>query len=268
MKRILIPTDFSHCAKVAVQTGMDWAARTGAAVILMHDIDIKSYKQLEEPEKENAIENAGILLKALEDEYPDIPVTRIISAEGLFESIPKVIEEYPIDLMVMGSHGASGKNEFFIGSNTQKIARLVHCPILVIKDPLEKLDFDNVVFASTFNESEESVFKKFLSVVQEFKPVVHLVAINTGSFFDAPVSLTIDAMENFKSLAAPLECKVHLYKDFTVESGIRHFANEIKADLIGLSNHQRKPLKRMLTGSTVEAIINHAHVPVLSIDYT
>lgn len=267
MKKILIPTDFSHCAKVAVQTGMQWAKRFDTEVVLLHDIDVKSFRNIEQAEKQNAIENATILLDAMAKEYPDVSVEKMIVEEGLFESIPKVIEAHSIDLMVMGSHGASGKNEFFIGSNTQKIARLVHCPILVIKDPLEKLDFDNVVFASEFNTSDEAVFKKFLSLVRDFKPVVHLVAINTSSFFDAPVSLTIDAMENFKSIAAPLECKVHLYKDFTVESGIRHFANEIKADLIGLSNHQRKPLKRMLTGSTVEAIINHAHVPVLSIDY-
>jgi nucleotide-binding universal stress UspA family protein len=267
MKRILIPTDFSLCSKVAVKTGMDWAAQSGAEVILLHDIDVQSHHEPNEDEIQNAIENAQLILDGMDKENENITIKKIISREGLFKSIPKILEEYTVDLMVMGSHGASGKNEFFIGSNTQKIARLVHCPILVIKEPLDKLDFDNVVFASTFNESEAAVFKKFLSLVKDFKPVIHLVAINTGSFFDAPVSLTIDAMESFKSIAAPLTCKVHMYKDFTVESGIRHFAKEIRADLIGISNHQRKPLKRMLTGSTVEAIINHAHVPVLSMDY-
>lgn len=267
MKRILIPTDFSHCSKVAVDTGMAWAGRSGAEVILLHDIDVNAFHDPNKAVKDNAIQNARVLMDAIEAKHENIQIRKIISEEGLFDCIPKILEDYPVELMVMGSHGASGKNEFFIGSNTQKVARLVHCPILVIKDPLEKLDFHNVVFASTFNEREIPVFKKFLSLIREFEPEVHLVAINTGSFFDAPVNLTIDAMENFKSLAAPLPCKVHMYKDFTVESGIRHFAKEIKADLIGISNHQRKPLKRMLTGSTVEAIINHAHVPVLSIDF-
>ncbi|MBK7409888.1 MAG: universal stress protein [Saprospirales bacterium] len=39
------------------------------------------------------------------------------------------------------------------------------------------------------------------------------------------------------------------------------------ADLIGISNHERHPLKRILVGSNVEALINHSKLPVLVIDY-
>ena len=43
-------------------------------------------------------------------------------------------EAYEVDLIVMGSHGASGLNEWLIGSNAQKIVRLAHCPVLTIKN--------------------------------------------------------------------------------------------------------------------------------------
>lgn len=64
-----------------------------------------------------------------------------------------------------------------------------------------------------------------------------------------------------------MEVKIHFYKDYTVEAGIRHMSESIEADLVSLSNHNRRPLKRIFSGSNVEALINHSQIPVLSIDF-
>ena len=58
-----------------------------------------------------------------------------------------------------------------------------------------------------------------------------------------------------------------MIQDLSVEHGIRVFAEELGADLIAISNHERHPVRRILRGSTVEALVNHAAIPVLSIDY-
>jgi Universal stress protein family len=39
-----------------------------------------------------------------------------------------------IDVIVMGSHGASGVKEFFIGSNAEKVVRRSSVPVFVLKD--------------------------------------------------------------------------------------------------------------------------------------
>ena len=77
----------------------------------------------------------------------------------------------------------------------------------------------------------------------------------------------MEAMKEFQKLAAPLHAEIHLYRDFTIDNGIRFFASEIGADLIVISNHHRHPLKRIFIGSNVEAVVNHAELPVLSMDY-
>jgi nucleotide-binding universal stress UspA family protein len=267
MTSILIPTDFSACAKNALATGFALAKITGAEVLMLHCISVDKDIEKDSPEVENAKANAETLLLSFQKENPEVKSSFKISEATFLEEMPKLVQEKNLDLIVMGSHGASGKNEFFIGSNTQKVARLLHRPILVVKEKIENLNFKKVVYASGFNADEKHAFQKFLKLVKIFEPEIHLVAINTSSIFDAPISVTIESMEQFKSLASPLECKIHLYRDFTIESGIRHFSKEIDADLIGISNYHRSPLKRMLVGSSVEALINHAHIPVLSIDF-
>jgi nucleotide-binding universal stress UspA family protein len=73
-------------------------------------------------------------------------------------------------------------------------------------------------------------------------------------------------MNDFKAMCGQLDCKVHFHRDWTVDAGIRHLSEGIGADLIAISNEQRHPLKRIFTGSNVEALVNHSDIPVLSID--
>ncbi|MFT7452175.1 MAG: nucleotide-binding universal stress UspA family protein, partial [Patescibacteria group bacterium] len=51
------------------------------------------------------------------------------------------------------------------------------------------------------------------------------------------------------------------------DAGIRHLSDELGADLIAISNEKRHPIKRIFSGSNVEALVNHAEIPILSIDF-
>jgi len=50
----------------------------------------------------------------------------------------------------MGSHGASGFHEMFVGSNAEKVARNSEIPVLVIKKEEENFNADKLTFASDF----------------------------------------------------------------------------------------------------------------------
>lgn len=257
MKNLLIPTDFSECAGEAIKTGFELAQRLQVKVHLFH---FRSENGGEAAAREK--------LEEIRRRFPEVESTVAAqSGANLRDAVRDYVEKNGIDLIVIGSHGISGKSEYFIGSHTQKVVRTVRCPILVVKKAPEALDFRKVVFASSFNENEKEAFLRFKEFVKHFIPEIHLVAIHTSTFFEAPYSVTKEALEDFRALSHPFKCKIHIFKDFTVDSGIRSFAEEIGADLIGISNHHRHPIRRMLTGSNVEALVNHAEVPVLSIDY-
>ena len=168
----------------------------------------------------------------------------------------------------MGSHGATGKNERFIGSNTQKIVRNVHTPVLVIKEPLKDYSFQEVVFASNFDEVEMEAYQWFLKFIRPFQPkTIHLLSINTTSWFSQPFALMKEAMQDFKDVTDFAACKIHFYKDASVDAGIRHFMKKINADLVAISNRRHRPMDRILNGSNVEMLVNHSDLPVLSVDF-
>lgn len=274
MKRILVPTDFSEFAHSAYEAARRFAERFDARVHLLHVLDLPAdWTALSETQKaaypveKKRVEEAEALLADWRADNRGVEVQVHYAGGKLKEAVLDFVTQREIELVIMGSHGKSGKSEFFIGSNTQKIVRTVHCPVLVVKEPMHSLNFDEVVFASSFNENERRPFLAFKNFVKHFLPRIHLVYIDTASLFDPPYIVNKEAMEDFKALCKPFDAEVHIFKDLTVDRGIRQMAQQLGASLIGISNHHRHPLRRMLVGSNVEALVNHASLPVLSIDY-
>jgi nucleotide-binding universal stress UspA family protein len=186
----------------------------------------------------------------------------------LLDGVEEKIKRSAIDMIVMGSHGASGKEEYFIGSNAQKMVRKMHVPILVIKNPLKDIEFKTAVFATSLLDSEKKCFLRFKELIAPFGvEKIHLVAIDLEGYFHQPTRVMTEALKNFKKLVSPYKGETHFFRDYSVEAGVRHLSMEIMPDIIGISNHERRPLKRMLQGSNVEMLANHVDLPLLCIDF-
>lgn len=276
MKNILVPTDFSACAAFATEAAFELAAIHQATIHLYNKVDIpekwinwSNEEKEANPEALHKVKNAIILLDSWKQKAIEkgISINTFYSGGNLLKNIQHYVAEKDIDFIVMGSHGAGGKNDYLIGSNTQKVVRLVHCPVLVIKNKPSESPIRKVVFASEFNQEEKKAFHYLLDLVRPLQPEIHLVQINTSSWFGQPYVLVKSVMEDFKQMCGDLKCFTHFYKDWSVDAGVRHFSEEIDADLIVLSNQLRHPIKRLFRGSNVEALVNHADLPVLSIDF-
>jgi nucleotide-binding universal stress UspA family protein len=274
MKNILIPTDFSACASYAVEAGIELAKRYESKVFLFHNaavpdhwVTLSAKERAEKPESNQIWVNAEVLLKDICDKNSEVPIETIISGGNLVKNIGNISKEKHIGLIVMGSQGAGKSDPNFFGSNTQMIVRQVQTPVLIIKSPLKDFFFEKVVFASGFDEADKQAFLKFKEFVKHFIPEIHLVSIQSLFKYGVPYIVQKEAMESFEDLCKPLVCHSHISKHTTIEKGIRSLADEIGAELIGISNHYRHPLRRLLTGSTVEALVNFSGIPVLTIDY-
>ena len=104
-------------------------------------------------------------------------------------------------------------------------------------------------------------------MVEADQPEIHLVMVNTPGWFSQPYALSKSAMDDFKELCYPLKCLYPLLQ--RPQRRCRHsplVPKILKADLVTISNFERHPIKRIFSGSSVEALVNHSDIPVLSID--
>ena len=273
---ILVPTDFSKFAEYAFNAACKIASFTEGHLHLYHSVNIPDdwedlpleYKIEDKPNKNLAIEARHKLIE-LHDRATDLGLRSTIHYTGgkFINNISEILEKVNIDLIVMGSHGVSGKEEWFLGSNSQKVIRKIRKNALIVKEPVGKFKLDRVAFVSSLNVEDQSAFKSFLEFINHFEPSeVHVLSIDTSAWFAQPTVVMRDALKDFEKIASDYNCKTHFYRDHSVQAGIRHFVEENSIDLVGISYRSRNPVKRIFLGSNVEMLVNHAHKPVLCIN--
>ncbi len=271
MKKILVPTDFSNHAYYALKVASQIAKKNGGEIILLHMLELPH-------QAGDAIGSGHILpeimlfknsaINRLEELMDDeclegLKVSEVIQFELAFEGILKVSEKNDIDLIVMGSHGASGFKEMFIGSNAEKVVRYSQAPVLIIKKDIVEFNVNKFVFASDFTDEIKKPFAKVVEFANKFGAELELAMINTPSTFK-PTHVAEEIMKNFVSNFTINKYTVNIYNDVSVENGILHFADHIDADLIGVSTHGRKGLSHFFNGSISEDLVNHALRPVVT----
>lgn len=273
---ILVPTDFSKFAEYAFNAACKIASYTEGHLHLYHCADLPDdwedlpiERKLEDKQNKNKALEVRHQLMALQDRATNIGLKSSIHFTGgkFLDNITEILEKVSIDLIVMGSHGVSGKEEWFLGSNSQKVIRKIRKNALIIKAPVETFKVNRVAFVSSLNLDDQEAFKTFLKFVTIFEPKeVHVLSIDTSSWFAQPPMVMLDALKDFKEIARTYKCKTHFYRDHSVQSGIRHFIEEHNINLVGISYRSRNPIKRIFLGSNVEMLVNHAEVPVLCIN--
>ena len=279
MKRLLVPTDFSIQAENALKVAAQIARKFDGEIFLLHMLELPM--QLTGTAASGSAVGSGgnqnlpealYFMKLARKRFQEmmslpflegIKVHETVQFHQAFEGIMEVSDEHNCDLIVMGSHGATGLKEMFIGSNTEKVVRNSHIPVLVIKNTHEVFDIQNIVFATDCEMETKHTFEQATEFAKSIGAKIHVVFVNTANSFkntkDAQGCLT-DFVQgvNFQDYT------LNIYNDVTVEKGILNFARSINAGLIAISTHGRKGLSHFFNGSISEDLVNHANQPVIT----
>jgi nucleotide-binding universal stress UspA family protein len=142
-QKILVPTDGSRYALRAAEYAADLARRYHAEVTLLLASDLQSIRASPAPERvkaemEQAVREANA--EALAQTAAPFTATGVKVASKEVEGAPvyvigREVEEGGYDLVVMGSRGLGLPDDerTFLGSVTERVLRLVSCPVLTVK---------------------------------------------------------------------------------------------------------------------------------------
>ncbi|MCF6349873.1 MAG: universal stress protein [Flavobacteriaceae bacterium] len=272
MKRILVPVDFSEEARCAAKVAAKIAKKTKSDIYLLHMLDLPEGIIDMTSVKDNSSQASIFFMKKVHERFDELIASpffkgiKVIETVHFHKTFDGVIEEskkQDIDLIVMGSSGASGLKEIIVGSNTEKIVRHSNIPVLVIKKETDNFDIKNIVFASDYSVESKKKFQDVIDFVTIFKAKIHFLYINTAYRFDTTENIRkkIDKFINDFKLD---EFDITIYNDTSVERGILNYSRSINADLIALNTHGRSGLSQLFNGSIGQELANHAIKPVLT----
>lgn len=275
MKTILIPVDFSDTSKKALKVAIKVAKRIQAKIVLTHMVGIED--SLAKPP--NNFEEAlfyskliGIKFETFIEELntDDVIIEPTLQKHLDFNSVAEMATDLEASLIIMGSHGSQGIEEFFVGTNTEKVVRTSKVPVLVIKDNELKFAPERILYASDFNSNTITAYHRIIEVATMLEARIEYVYINTpGSTFKSTYEIDDILLNFFKEVkhTDPIEAikSVQRFSDYSVEQGIMHYADLTATDIIAIPTHGRKGIAHFINGSISEDIANRSTIPVLTV---
>jgi nucleotide-binding universal stress UspA family protein len=146
LKTILLPTDGSECSSKALTYALSFAQQYGARVVALHVIE----RRWEEQTRRASGELRPDVLRAAQERHEEevrqhleevrnagtkvgvVVETRVMTGTPV-EEIVRLAREFPVDLIIMGTHGRTGISHVFLGSVAERVVRQAPCPVLTVR---------------------------------------------------------------------------------------------------------------------------------------
>ena len=271
MKKILVPCDFSDSAVQAFIFALQIVQQSKGEIILLHVIELPVLHMtmlgptlyFEENYLKDIKVSAEKNFKELKAKWTNdgIKVRSLIAQGPTTKTITRIAEENKVDLIVMGTKGATGFEEFLVGSNTEKVVRFSPLPVLAVRKSHELSHIKNIVFPTTLDPNQNKLLTHIKALQNFFSARLHLLLVNTPH----NMKRTIDEKDMMEGYAKDFDLQnytINTRNDFYESDAIMNFTVKIKADMIAMGTHSRKGLAHLFSGSVAEEVVNHMDCPI------
>lgn len=267
MKKILVPCDFSTPAIEAFKFAINMASKSGGSIMVVKVIDLPSMEtslgmpsyafdvNLLKDLREDSERRYQKMVKKFGKGYAKINFS--VTHGRVSPMLHSFIQEHKCDLVVMGTHGASGWGEFFVGSNTEKAVRYSKVPVFAIRKALPVKSIKHIVFPTILDLNEPHFIKQLKALQGFFGAKLHILFLNTPFNF-----IRDHEMKDYANHYQFTNFTLNIRHDRYEPDGIITFAKEIKADMLAMATHGRKGLSHFISGSITEDVVNHAECPI------
>jgi nucleotide-binding universal stress UspA family protein len=282
MKTLLISTDFSDIATHAAEYGYNLAKQIKADVILCNAVIVpaeipqagvvvwpmeeynvlmeESYKELISLKKH--LENT-----ASKDSFR--PLTKIINETGILKDVVNVIvADHKVDMLIMGTHGASGFSHFLLGDHSRKMIDGTIKPLLVIPPTAKTTQIKKIAFATDFKQPEEDL--RAIYNLIPFARLLNAEILLTHVFNEK--QHTPQFQEWLKHFLNDISNKAnypHIYyrmiKNSNTENGLDWLCEFGHLDMLAMVHRKHNFFDNFLKGSHTKKMADQITVPLMVI---
>jgi len=263
MKKVLFPTDFSENAEVAWPFAVSIAQKSQGSIVVFNSYDLPYSDRslstsLLDVMKENAKSNMEAFSEKVKDE--NITYETKVMLGNPIRLIKERTKKDNIDLIVMGTKGASGIEELLIGSNAASVIQGVNVPVLIIPPKSTVRDIKTIVLASDLNLHEKAQplerLKAFADLHQAKVEILHIQGENN------PKAGSRDFVDKI------LGDTPHSYiiaKDENVEEAILSHCEAKNADVLCAITKRYNFFESLFHQSLTSKLAYHTSIPMLAL---
>lgn len=272
INKILLPTDFSPVAENALNYAVKVAEKSGASLHILHvrqmpmidaTYPADTYQifaaEVEEFEQENLKKMEQSLSGKTTVKYEFFSVMGFVSDEVVSHA-----EEHAIDLIIMGTTGASGIAEILVGSNAASVIGKAVVPVLVIPPGHSYKNINHILYSTDFNEPEFPAVSRMMFFAELYDAKVSVLHVKTeyDKYFNSENNFFVRNREQFNKN----EINIINVKEGDVSETIDKYVDELNIDLLVMAKHNRSFFDRLFHRSLSKKMAYHSKVPLLVVN--
>lgn len=276
MKNIVLPTDFSDNSWNAIFTAVKLYADVECQFYILHAYEPKALNKL----GKKGQQRLGVLYESLA-QYSEQELEKVMTylakhlknplhhfesvskSDTLEEAINKIISEKDIDLICMGTQGASGAKQVFMGSNTVKVLKQIgDCPILAVPAEYDFKSLKSLLFPTDFMKKyEKHQLLPLTELATLWKTNIEVVHVAVE------FALNDQQLINQKLLKERLHDLDVTFVNIDFEDNVAHslekFITNTRIDLIALIRYRHSLWEKIIGEPVVKKLTFHTKMPLL-----
>ena len=279
MKHIMVPTDFSDCAANALDFAIRTARSLHADITLLHAMEVKEslytdYMGVNKEYNRYLFDELFEKLKAYKEQVEKkegIKLDFKLVKGSLNAAIEEAGEIMPVDLVIMGTLGASGIKEKLWGTKTARVIQQCHLPVLAVPHDYKWKKPEIILIATNQFEKDKKLLDFVFTLAGLFNAHVE-VAVFTNEHEDNP-EVFLEYARRVTQYEKMLKEEYHedtltasqIY-GFEFEESLKKYIDQNKVDMLVMVPHERKSLlDRIFNPSRTKKMSYHTRIPLLSI---
>lgn len=269
MKRIIVPIDFSEESLTGLNLAVTLSKKIPSHIEMVYvrkKSNDFSYVS-EEKEKKLARKKFENIITRYKPSLPEHAKISYIIKEGkIYREIVNQAESFDDSFIVSSTHGASGFEKFFIGSNTFKIITATKKPVFTIRETKAPEDIRNIVLPIDNSYDTRQKINFTTEIAKFFNSKVHIVKVcsNLTQEIEKKLNAYAKQTEEYLDKHSILHTTETLSGDNITDLTIE-YASKIEADLIAIMTEQSLGLSGIILGGNAQHMLNKSQIPVLSI---
>ncbi|MGQ1786990.1 MULTISPECIES: universal stress protein [unclassified Saccharicrinis] len=274
MKRILVPIDFSENAFNALNYGIQIANKLDAELRIVHVRTRKlSQKYLQKNMGSLITEDLEGWLNEIVAKYksgylvPGGSFDYKVREGNVFKEVSNQAKYDDTTLIVMGTHGASGFEDKYIGSNAYRLVSASEVPVLAIRPERKWRGINKIVLPISNRKSSRQKVPAVLGMANLFDAKIYIVGVKEKGYSLANSRVKAFVKQTLKYIEKNTDLKVEskLITKGNRAEALLNYANEIDADVLATGiHHSGTPFENIIK-PFVNQLINESDCPVLAV---
>ncbi|HOP14279.1 universal stress protein [Lentimicrobium sp.] len=272
MKEIVVAIDFSKGSLHALDYAIAFANHVKSNVMMVwvdsHTNQDFAFSAEVNEFREEAIRNMEEIMKSKKGQLKHGKLSYKLRKGKVYQEIANQAKYNDASLIIAGTHGVTGYEEFWIGSNAYRIVSYAPCPVITVR-----YDFN------IGPEGIKSIVLPIDSTLDTRQKVPFTVEL--AKLFNADIHILALYSTSIRAVQRKVDNYARQVQKYMTDAGINHhtesleadnitnisieYARKVNADLIAIMTEQETTASNILLGPYAQQMVNHSPVPVLSI---